>query len=115
MGWYLKVLKNYFGFKGRARRKEYWMFVLISMIVTTCVSFLNNLLGDLGIDRIYELAILIPAFALAFRRLHDTGRSAWWLLLIFIPLLGWLVLLFFMAGKGEAGENRFGPDPKLSA
>ena len=115
MGWYLKVLKNYFGFKGRARRKEYWMFVLINMIVSVLVSYLNYLLGDLSLDRLYELATLIPAFALTFRRLHDTGHSAWWLLLILIPLLGWLVLLFFMVQRGDIGKNRFGPDPKLDA
>lgn len=115
MGWYLNVLKNYFGFKGRARRKEYWMFMLIDMIFSVSISYMNYFLGDLSLDRIYELATLIPAFALTFRRLHDTGRSAWWLLILFTLLPGLLAFIFFMVQRGDVGENRFGPDPKLNA
>lgn len=117
MDWYLKVLKNYFGFSGRARRKEYWMFILINMLITLALSRAVVMLDVwilASIPFLYYILTLIPTWAVAFRRLHDTERSAWWLLLIVIPVIGWLVLLCFLCEKGTVGDNRFGANPKLN-
>lgn len=114
MDWYLKVLRNYVTFSGRARRKEYWMFVLFNIIVSVILGIVDYLLfggsGMLGI--IYSLAILLPSVAVLVRRLHDTNRSGWWVLIILIPIIGSLVLLVFAVLEGEKETNRFGPDPK---
>jgi uncharacterized membrane protein YhaH (DUF805 family) len=118
MDWYLKVLKNYIGFGGRARRKEYWMFVLVSFVLAGVLSIIDKILGwervsgEGVLASIYGLLILIPTWAVQFRRLHDTDRSAWWLLLLLIPIVGWLVILVFNCQNGTPGDNRFGPDPK---
>ncbi|MEA1063412.1 DUF805 domain-containing protein [Apirhabdus apintestini] len=117
MNWYLKVLKNYSGFRGRARRKEYWMFALFSTIITLVLSVIDSAAGftfseDAGVlSTIYGLLILVPTIAVMARRLHDTNRSAWWILIGLVPLIGALVLLVFFCLKGSDGENRFGPDP----
>ncbi|MGW3046168.1 DUF805 domain-containing protein [Kitasatospora sp. NPDC001159] len=115
MKWYLGVLKKYARFRGRARRREFWMFTLFSGIVSFVAGFLDGLLhtGYL-ISLVYALVVWIPTLAVGFRRLHDTGRSAWWLLLSLVPGVG-LLLVVFLALNGQAGENRFGPDPKLGA
>ena len=119
MDWYLKVLKNYVGFSGRARRKEYWMFTLFSVIFAVVAMILDNVLGlaskEIGygpIYGLYALAVLLPSLAVSVRRLHDTDRSGWWLLIALIPFLGGIVLLVFMVLEGNHSDNRFGPDPK---
>ncbi|EHM49525.1 MAG: DUF805 domain-containing protein [Yokenella regensburgei] len=120
MDWYLKVLKNYIGFGGRARRKEYWMFVLVSFILAAVISIIDRILGwehsngEGVLTTIYGLLVLIPSWAVQFRRLHDTDRTAWWLLLLLIPIIGWIVILVFNCQSGTPGSNRFGPDPKLN-
>lgn len=92
MDWYLKVLKNYLGFGGRARRKEYWMFILVNIIFTFVLGLLDAMLGwqraggEGVLTTIYGVLIFLPWWAVQFRRLHDTDRSAWWLLLLLIPL-----------------------------
>ncbi|MCT4705430.1 DUF805 domain-containing protein [Enterobacteriaceae bacterium H11S18] len=119
MDWYFKVLRNYVGFRGRARRKEYWMFILVNLVLTGVLSILDKMLGlkiaaDEGmLTTIYGLLIMLPSWAVQFRRLHDTDRSAWWLLLVLIPIIGWIVILIFNCQNGTPGENRFGSDPKL--
>jgi uncharacterized membrane protein YhaH (DUF805 family) len=118
MDWYFKVLRNYVGFRGRARRKEYWMFILVNLVLTGVLSILDKMLGlkiaaDEGmLTTIYGLLIMLPSWAVQFRRLHDTDRSAWWLLLVLIPIIGWIVILIFNCQNGTPGENRFGSDPK---
>lgn len=112
MNWYLQVLQNYCGFSGRARRKEYWMFVLVNLIVSFVLGLVDGFLGIQILTSLYNLAILIPNFALQFRRLHDIDRSAWWLLLAFVPLVGAIVLLIFTLLPGTVGENKYGADPK---
>ena len=120
MDWYLKVLKNYIGFGGRARRKEYWMFVLVSFVLAGVLSIIDKMLGwerasgEGVLASIYGLLVLLPTLAVQFRRLHDTDRSAWWLLIWLIPIIGWLVILVFNCQNGTQGENRFGPDPKAA-
>jgi len=113
MNWYMDVLKKYAVFNGRARRKEYWMFFLFNLIIFLVIGFVEGLFGSPGIIGVlYSLAILIPGIAVSVRRLHDTGRSGWWLLIGFIPLLGVIVLLVFMVLDSKPGENQYGANPK---
>lgn len=119
MEWYLKVIKNYVGFSGRAHRTEFWMFVLINLVITLVLSFIDGMLGmtnpQVGIgplQGLYSLAVLLPSLAVAVRRLHDTGRTGWWLLIGLIPLVGAIVLIVFYCLDSEAGDNRYGPNPK---
>ena len=119
MDWYLKVLRNYFNFEGRARRKEYWMFVLVNLIVGIVRGIVDSVLhtrttSGIGIvGSLYSLAVLVPSIAVGARRLHDIGRSGWWQLIGLVPILGWIVLIVWAATAGDSGSNRFGPDPKL--
>jgi uncharacterized membrane protein YhaH (DUF805 family) len=116
MDWYINVLKKYAVFSGRARRREYWMFCLFNTLFTFAAMFLDHMLGTnkgAGVVYcIYTLAILIPSLAVAARRLHDTGKSGWFLLIGLIPLIGaiWIFVLFCF--EGEAAENKYGLNPK---
>jgi len=113
MQWYMKVLKNYVGFQGRARRKEYWMFFLFNFLFTMLLSMIEMMLGLGGIlSGIYGLAVLLPSIAVSVRRLHDIGRTGWWMLLSFIPIIGLIVLLVFAVFDSQPGENKYGPNPK---
>jgi len=121
MNWYLDVLKKYVVFSGRARRKEYWMFVLFNIIISIVLGFIDGMMGTGGhsgiglLAGIYTLAVLLPSIAVAVRRLHDTGRTGWWLLIAFVPLIGALVLLVFMVLDSQPGTNAYGPNPKEGA
>lgn len=122
MQWYLQALKNYAVFSGRSRRKEYWMFSVFNMLVGFCLGFIAGLTGHSGVEGVvalvtilYGLAVIIPGIALTMRRLHDTGRHGWWLLIVLVPIIGALVLLFFMVQDGNATQNEFGPNPKAAA
>jgi uncharacterized membrane protein YhaH (DUF805 family) len=113
MEWYLKVLGNYVGFQGRARRKEYWMFFLFSLIVSIVLAILEGIASIPSVlSGLYSLAILLPSLAVTVRRLHDTGRSAWWLLIGLIPLIGAIILLVFACQDSQENENQYGPNPK---
>nr|WP_315542778.1 DUF805 domain-containing protein [uncultured Aggregatibacter sp.] len=119
MNWYLHVLKNYATFSGRARRKEYWMFFLISALISIVLTLLDILLGTYSVEYeaglfsgLYSLLILIPSIAVVVRRLHDTDRSGWWILISLIPLIGVIVLFVFICLDSQPGTNRFGANPK---
>jgi uncharacterized membrane protein YhaH (DUF805 family) len=118
MQWYLEVLKKYVVFSGRARRKEFWMFVLINVAISIVLSILDAIIGtrtDSGISilsSIYSLAVLLPSLAVSVRRLHDTNRTGWWILIGLIPIVGFIILIVFYAMEGTAGDNQYGPDPK---
>ncbi|QIM68219.1 MULTISPECIES: DUF805 domain-containing protein [Basfia] len=119
MNWYLSVLKKYAVFSGRARRKEFWMFMLFTTIIGIALGVLDVLFGFYDhqtgqgfLSGIYSLAVLIPTIAVSARRLHDTDRSAWWLLLGFIPVIGILILIVFWCFDGSFTTNRFGVNPK---
>ncbi|MEV6330584.1 DUF805 domain-containing protein [Streptomyces sp. NPDC051909] len=114
MNWYLEVLKKYATFSGRARRKEFWMFYLFNFIAITVLSIIDAALDIRILSGLYLLAIIIPYLAVAVRRLHDTGRSGWWLLISFVPLVGAIVLIVFWATDGEQQVNGHGPNPKLA-
>ena len=122
MNWYLHVLKNYATFSGRARRKEYWMFFLISALISIVLTLLDILLGTYSMEYeaglfsgLYSLLILIPSIAVVVRRLHDTNRSGWWILISLIPLVGVIVLFVFICLDSQPGTNRFGANPKEAA
>ncbi|UIR55702.1 DUF805 domain-containing protein [Sphingobacterium sp. SRCM116780] len=118
---FLKVVRdNYANFDGRARRKEYWMFFLSYMIVYLAIiivaailSSISSTLGGLvyGILSLASLAILVPSLAVAVRRLHDTNKSGWFLLLTLIPLAGFYVI-YLLVIEGDRGPNEYGEDPK---
>src|SRR5687767_8368297 len=108
-------LRKYADFQGRARRSEYWLFYLFVMLLYIPVMLLSG--GDpqspvFLIFCVVMLGLLIPSIAVGVRRLHDTNRSGWWILIGLIPLIGILVLIIFYVLPGTPGENRFGPDPK---
>jgi uncharacterized membrane protein YhaH (DUF805 family)/type II secretory pathway pseudopilin PulG len=121
MYWYLEVLKKYAVFSGRARRTEYWLFGLLSCIVWLVLVIIEGVAGIASesehyvLAGLYDLAILIPSIAVSVRRLHDTSRSGWWLLLAFIPLVGWIVLLMFMVRDSVPVDNQYGANPKQAA
>lgn len=116
MEWYLQVLKNYTVYYGRARRKEYWMFVLINFIVTAILSAIQSVIGMEYpvLTLIYSLVVLLPSIAVGIRRLHDTERSGFWILIGLIPVIGSIILLVFLCQNGTSGSNRYGNDPKLN-
>ncbi|WP_233116242.1 DUF805 domain-containing protein [Aggregatibacter actinomycetemcomitans] len=115
MNWYLHVLKNYATFSGRARRKEYWMFVLFNFIATFVCMLIDAVIQMPIFQFVYGFGVIIPYIAVTVRRLHDTDRSGWWILISFIPLVGSIVLLVFMCFDSQQGTNRFGDNPKENA
>jgi len=113
MNWYIEVLKNYAVFTGRARRTEYWMFFLINIIIAFAIGFIEGFVGSPGVvGIIYSMAVLIPSIAVGVRRLHDTDRSGWWLLIGLIPIIGAIVLIVFLVQDSSPGQNQFGSNPK---
>ncbi|MGS4346288.1 DUF805 domain-containing protein [Myroides odoratus] len=112
---FINILKNHYtDFNGRARRTEFWSFTLVSVIISIILGIVDMILGMIGIGftgYIYSLAVLLPSLAVLVRRLHDTGKSGWWLLLL-LTGIGSLVLLYFACLEGTAGPNEFGEDPK---
>lgn len=119
VNWYIEVLKKYAVFSGRARRKEYWFFVLFNIIVSVVLSVIDGVTGTLDteggvglLSGLYTLAVIVPSIAVGIRRLHDIGRSGWWLLIVLVPLIGALVLLFFAVQDSQPGSNEYGPNPK---
>lgn len=121
MNWYLKVLKQYADFEGRARRKEYWMYTLFNFLFALSIILLAVIVGSV-IDKgfiffyllyiLYALGTLIPGLAVSVRRLHDTGKSGWMILVSLIPFIGGIWLLVLLATEGDGGENQYGPNPK---
>jgi uncharacterized membrane protein YhaH (DUF805 family) len=115
MEWYLKVVRdNYANFEGRARRSEYWYFLLLNIIIAMLLFLSSFLLGMFGMILyiIYALATFIPGIAVAVRRLHDTGKSGWFYFVALIPIIGGIWLLIVLATEGTPGPNEYGPDPK---
>ncbi|QHW32962.1 DUF805 domain-containing protein [Paenibacillus rhizovicinus] len=113
MEWYLKVLREYVNFSGRARRTEYWMYILISFVVSIILAIIDAILGaDRLLSWLYSLAVLLPSLGVVVRRLHDIGRSGWWYLIILIPVIGAIVILVFTLLDSEPGMNKYGPNPK---
>jgi uncharacterized membrane protein YhaH (DUF805 family) len=120
MHWYIDVLKKYADFTGRARRTEFWMFALFNFIVSLVLGIIDVVVGTTAngvgiLQLLYSLAVLIPGLAVSARRLHDTGRSGWWLLLGLVPCIGAIVLLVFCVQDSQPASNQYGPNPKAVA
>lgn len=110
MEWYLAVLKQYAVFTGRSQRAEFWWFVLVHLIIVVVLGWVSELLSS-----IYGLAVLLPAIGVSVRRLHDTGKTGWWLLLHFLPVIGTIILIVLLVQDSDEGANEYGPNPKLIA
>jgi uncharacterized membrane protein YhaH (DUF805 family) len=121
MQWYLDVLKKYAVFSGRARRKEFWMFVLFNFIAAIVAGILDNILHTTYsnqttgiISTVYSLAVLLPGLGVAIRRMHDLGKSGWWILVSLIPVAGIIWYIVLAATEGQHGDNQYGADPKAA-
>ncbi|MGR5529000.1 DUF805 domain-containing protein [Vibrio alfacsensis] len=117
--WYLGVIRNYTGFSGRARRQEYWYFTLVNILVNLVMNIIDRIMGNVfqienfGLFGVlYALFILIPSLAVTVRRLHDTDRTGWWVFIAIIPIIGFLVMLYFLVQDSEEGTNQYGDNPK---
>ena len=115
MNWYLKVMSNYFNVQGRARRQEYWMYFLVYLLIVVAAALLDGVLGMGLISALVTLAHLVPSITVGVRRLHDIDRSGWWLLIALLPLIGWIIALYWAIKEGDSGDNRYGADPKAAA
>lgn len=120
MNYYLDVLKKYAVFDGRAPRIEFWMFVLFNVIVSIILSIADSIIGtDTGntglLGGLYSLGVLIPSIAVSVRRLHDIGRSGWWILIGLVPVVGWIVLIIWYVKDSDQGPNQYGPNPRGAA
>jgi uncharacterized membrane protein YhaH (DUF805 family) len=120
MEWYLLVLKRYAEFTGRSRRKEYWMYTLYSIVIYVVLytaGLVTLMRGNIymvffGLAFVYALAVLVPGLAVSVRRLHDIGKSGWFILICLIPLVGGVILLVLMCLDSTPGDNQYGPNPK---
>lgn len=123
MQWYIKVLKQYADFSGRARRKEYWMFFLINLLISFAIGFVSGFITGINPESTmasatiilpiaYSLAVFIPSIAVGVRRLHDTNRSGWWLLISLVPVIGAIILIIFLVQDSQPGSNQYGENPK---
>ena len=102
---------NYVNFSGRACRSEYWYWVLFVIIGQFASGVIDSWIGGAFIlEGIFFLATILPTVSVGVRRLHDLDRSAWWILLDLVPLVGWIILLIWFCFKGTDGQNRFGAD-----
>ena len=116
MKWYLQAWKKYAVFSGRAHRREFWLFFLFNYLAGVFVYFIDYTMGNTDpqtgsglLSSVYALAVLLPSLAVTARRLHDTGRSGWWILIGFVPLVGWIVLIVFLVKRSDPGDNEYGP------
>ncbi|MEV6942237.1 DUF805 domain-containing protein [Streptomyces sp. NPDC051172] len=115
MSWFIEALKKYAVFSGRARRKEYWNFALfigIIYVVLLVLAVASKSTAVFALIGVFYLGILLPSLAVSIRRLHDTGRSGWWILFGLVPLVGGITLLVFQCSDSQPGENKYGPNPK---
>ncbi|WP_458245052.1 DUF805 domain-containing protein [Streptomyces sp. MAI_2237] len=115
MSWFIEALKKYAEFSGRSRRKEYWMFALfvgIIDVILAVVAIASKTPALFALLGIFYLAILVPSLALGVRRMHDTGRSGWWLFIGAVPAIGGIWLLVLTCLDSQPGPNQYGPNPK---
>ncbi|MBC7271754.1 MAG: DUF805 domain-containing protein [Streptomyces sp.] len=112
MSWFIEVIKKYAVFSGRARRKEYWMFVLFYLIFYVVLAAVGAAIDAVWLPVLLTVALLLPGLGVNVRRLHDTGRSGWWILIGLVPLVGSIVMLVFTCSDSQPGPNQYGPNPK---
>lgn len=121
MKWFIGVFKKAFNFSDRSRRTEYWMFTLIAIILSILLGVIDAVAGleiieGVGIlSTLFSLLLIIPGLSLTVRRLHDIGKSGWWVLISLIPLVGAIVLLVFTVKDSEPSANEYGMNPKAAA
>jgi uncharacterized membrane protein YhaH (DUF805 family) len=120
--WVLLALRKYAVFRGRSSRSEFWFFMLFMALGMFVLSLVDGMLdthigrGDHGLfSTIFMLALIVPSLAVGARRLHDIGKSGWWQLINFVPVVGLIVLIFFFTQSGEPRTNQYGPNPKGAA
>ncbi|MFL6161851.1 MAG: DUF805 domain-containing protein [Jatrophihabitantaceae bacterium] len=106
------VFSKYVVFSGRARRSEFWWFALFTLILYILVGIIDAAIGSSALLIIVVLALLLPSLAVTVRRLHDTGRAGWWILISLVPFIGGIILLVFECQDSQPGVNAFGPSPK---
>lgn len=119
MQWFVAALGKYAVFEGRAQRAEYWTFVLFALLITIALSLVDIAMGmydsEYGVgplSGLFGVATILPYLAVGARRLHDTGRTGWWLLAGLVPILGAIVLVWFLVQDSQPGTNAYGPNPK---
>lgn len=110
---------KYVDFSGRARRSEYWYFFLFTFLLGIAANIVDVVIGtdyDASsgglVNTLTSLAVLLPSLAVGVRRLHDTGRSGWWMLLVIVIIIGWIVLIVWFCTDSKSGDNEYGPNPK---
>ena len=124
MAWYLLAWQRATDFSGRSRRTEYWMFQLFNVLVGLALGLVAFAVGATSSEQdglkvfticvgIFGLVSFIPALSITIRRLHDTGRSGWWYLIAFVPLIGVLILFVFTLLDSDPDRNEYGPNPKV--
>lgn len=113
MKYYIRVFQNYVNFQGRDSRKQYWMFVLINIIVSGILFLISSLIGDSYqiLSNIYGLALLVPGLAISIRRMHDIGKSGWWILIDLIPIIGVIWYIVLLCQPSQEGVNQYGDMP----
>jgi uncharacterized membrane protein YhaH (DUF805 family) len=111
MDYFIGALKKYADFTGRARRKEYWMFFLFYMIFYVVTAAIDVVFSMQIFAIIFSLALFVPSISIAARRLHDTGRSGWWQLIVLLPLIGLIILIVFLV-QDSHDANSYGANPK---
>lgn len=111
MNGYLETLKKYVAFSGRASRREFWMFVLINFVIGFVLGFVTGLIDPKGglsfVGTLFQLAVLLPSIAVGVRRMHDTDRPGWW---VIVPIMN----IIYAIGEGTKGDNKYGPDPMVA-
>lgn len=120
MNWYLKVLREYANFEGRAHRQEYWMFALFNVLFSIATTVLDFVLGlkffgpENGglLNIVYSLVLFVPGLAVAVRRLHDVGKSGWTLLWMLLPIIGWIYIIILYVRDSDLEANEYGENPK---
>ena len=114
MEFFIRAYKNYANFSGRDTRQQYWMFVLFNFIIAVILMIIDSLIGTAGLlSGIFSLVNILPSIAIATRRLHDIGKSGWWQLIVLVPIIGFIVLIIWLAKQGMEGANQFGDDPRM--
>ena len=114
MSWYIKALKKYAVFSGRATRQEYWMFTLIHIAISFALLLFDGVVGSGGVLYfIYSFAVALPSLGVVARRLHDTDRSGWWMLIAFVPLIGFIAMIVFLVTDSTPWDNHYGPTSKI--
>lgn len=119
MSWFIVALKKYADFSGRSQRAEYWYYALFYLLIFSILTIIDIIMGTYNDEYkmglfggIFVLATFTPTIAVSARRLHDIGRTAWWLLIGIVPMIGYIVLVIFALQDSQSGTNSYGPNPK---